>query len=213
LSAKHKPKEPFGPDFLIAIRALVNVHHSIYRQIPPQGIYFESLVEEAFRQIRKPFAVIEPTRRNQPTHDLLVEGLRISLKTETGLGTDRDHIHMTKLCTTEREPWEPKVLVARVMEHLSLYDIILTLRAIWEAPLIHYQLLEIPVATLRKIEGAQLAQVGRRKGRSSLAADVAIGNEKIFRVHFDGSDGKCQISRLHIRHCRMLSEWDFRVRE
>jgi len=213
LSANEQRPEPFGPDFLIAIRALVNVHHSIYRKIPPQGIYFESLVEEAFRQIRQPFAVIEPTARNQPTHDLLVEGLRISLKTETGLGTDSEYVHMTKLCTTEREPWEPRVLIARVMEHLSRYDIILTLRAIWETPLIHYQWLEIPVETLRRIEGAQLASVGRRTGRSSLAADVLRGEEKIFRVHFDGSDGKCQISRLRIRHCRMLLEWDFRVRE
>jgi len=39
----------FQPDFLIAIRALVNVHHSIYPQLPPQGNYFEALVEEAFR--------------------------------------------------------------------------------------------------------------------------------------------------------------------
>ena len=39
----------------IAIRALVNVHHSIYPQIPPQGNYFEALVEEAFRWIKKPF--------------------------------------------------------------------------------------------------------------------------------------------------------------
>jgi hypothetical protein len=81
-------KQVFGPDFLIAIRALVNVHHSIYPQLPPQGIYFEALVEEALRWIKKPFTHIEQGGRNQPKHDLAVEGIKISLKTETGVGTD-----------------------------------------------------------------------------------------------------------------------------
>jgi hypothetical protein len=77
----------FGDDFLIALRALVNVHHSIYPNVPPQGIYFEALVEESFRRIKKPFAIIEAGGRNQPRHDLLVENTKLSIKTETGLGT------------------------------------------------------------------------------------------------------------------------------
>ena len=31
------PSGVFQPDFLIAIRALVNVHYSIYPKVPPQG--------------------------------------------------------------------------------------------------------------------------------------------------------------------------------
>lgn len=87
----------FPDDFLIAVRALVNIHHSIYARIPPQGIYFEALVQEAFRKIKKPFTVVEGTARNVPSHDLLVENSRLSLKTETGAGTDPDLINITKL--------------------------------------------------------------------------------------------------------------------
>jgi hypothetical protein len=50
----------FPVDFQIALRALVNVHHSIYPRIPPQGIYFEALVQEAFTKIKKPFTVSVP---------------------------------------------------------------------------------------------------------------------------------------------------------
>lgn len=205
------PSGVFQADFLIAIRALVNVHHSIYPRIPPQGIYFEALVEDAFRRIKKPFTIIEGTGRNQPSHDLLVEDKRISLKTETGAGTKPQLVSITKLCTTEREPWNAPVLIERVLAHLSRYDVILMLRAVWEPPLIRYQLLEIPVDDLKLIQTGRLQAVGKRKGRQSLGADVFRGNELLYHVHFDGSDGKCQIRNLHTRNCALLHDWDLLV--
>ncbi|MFB0516288.1 MAG: hypothetical protein ACETWG_06760 [Candidatus Neomarinimicrobiota bacterium] len=201
----------FPDDFQLALRTLINVHHSIYRLIPPQGIYFEALVEEAFKKVKKPFTLIKGTALNQPTHDLIVENSRISLKTETGTGTKADKINITKLCTTEKEPWKAQVLVSRVMEHLDKYDVILMLRAIWNPPLIHYQLLEVPVSLFRLIKAEGLSPVGYRKGRRSIGGDVYRDNIMIFHVHFDGSDGKCQIRNLGIIHCEMLLEWDLQV--
>jgi hypothetical protein len=203
----------FPPDFLHALRTLVNMHHFIYRSVPPQGIYFEALVQEAFTTIKKPFTPIEPTPRNLPAHDLLVEGIRISIKTETGAGTKGKRITITKLCTTEKEPWTPEVLIGRVMAHLARYDVILMLRAVWEHPLIHYQVLEIPIDLLALIEAAQLQGSGNRRGRQSLGADVLRNGQKVFRVHFDGSDGKCSVRGIEIQDCQMLSSWDYRVRE
>ncbi len=204
-------RRAFGPDFLIAVRALVNVHHSIYPLLPPQGIYFEALVEEAFRWIKKPFSLIEAGGKNQPRHDLLVGGLRLSLKTETGESTDRDRITITKLCTTEREPWTAHVLRHRVLGHLGRYDVVLMLRAIWDRPLIHYQLVEIPVSLLRMVDHADLGGVGTRKGRKSVGGDVWRKGQVLFHVHFDGSDGKCQIRNLSVSQCRMLLEWEIKV--
>ena len=190
----------FQPDFLIAIRALVNVHHSIYPQLPPQGNYFEALVEEAFRWVKKPFTSVGRTGGNLSGPDLIVEDRKISLKTETGLSTHPELISITKLCTTERDPWEASALLERALAHLDSYDIILMLRAIWVRPLIHYQLLEIAVETLRMMAAAELQPVGRRTGRGSLGADVRQADQIVFHVHFDGSDGKCQIRRLHVRN-------------
>jgi len=201
----------FPPEFLTTLRGLIGVHQSIYRRVPPQGIYFETLVEEAFKRIKKPFTLIEATGRNQPRHDLVVEKTKLSLKTETGEGTHPRFISITKLCTTEREPWTPEVLVGRVMEHLRRYDVILMLRAIWEPPVIHYQLVEIPISLLKLIETAELQPVGRRKGRQSLGADVRSRESKVFHVHFDGSDGKCQVRDLDVRLCHMLEQWDVQV--
>ena len=200
----------FTPDFIVTLRGLIGIHQSIYPQTPPQGIYFEALVEEAFRRIKKPVTVIEPGGRNQPRHDLLVESTRISLKTETGESTRPHQITITKLCTTEREPWEAGVLVQRAMDHLSRYDVVLMFRAVWEANAIHYQLVEIPVEKLRLIGAVNPGPVGHRRGRQSLGADVTEGGEKIFRVHFDASDGKCSVRGLGLEHCVVVEAWDVR---
>jgi Type II site-specific deoxyribonuclease len=200
----------FTPDFIVTLRGLIGIHQSIYPRTPPQGIYFEALVEEAFRRIKKPVTVVEPGGRNQPRHDLLVENAGISLKTETGDSTRPGQITITKLCTTEREPWEARVLIGRVMEHLSRYDVILMFRAVWEPNAIHYQLVEIPVEKLRLIAAASLGPVGHRGGRQSLGADVTDQGQKIFRVHFDASDGKCSVRGLDVERCVVLEAWDVR---
>jgi hypothetical protein len=206
-----EPSGIFEEGFLIAIKTLVNVHHSIYPRIPPQGIYFENLVAQAFNRARKPYTVIQGSRPNLAGHDLLVEDKKISLKTETGAGTKLEKISITKLCTTEREPWDAPTLIGRVLAHLSKYDLILMLRAVWRLPLVHYQLLEIPIDSLRLIETSNVTAVGKREGRQSLGADVILGGEVLFHVHFDGSDGKCSIRGLRVSDCVLLQEWDIKI--
>ncbi len=201
----------FPENFILALETLVNVHHSIYDELPPQGIYFEALVEKAFKRIKKPFTLIQPGGANQPRHDLLVENARISLKTETGVGTHPRLISITKLCTTEREPWEAPVLLQRTAEHLERYDYILMLRAVWKLPLIHYQLIDIPVPLLKLMATGSFASVGRRIGRRSIGADILIDGAVAYHVHFDGSDGKCQIRNLDLIYCDLLAEWDLQV--
>jgi hypothetical protein len=205
------PSELFPVDFLIALRVLVNVHHSIYRQLPPSGRYFESIVQQAFTWAKKPFTPIENTGRTLPAHDLLVDGLRISIKTETGEGTDHRSITISKLCTTERPPWTAGALRERVLKHLAGYDVILMLRAIWDGPLLRYQLIEIPVDLLRRIADVELKPAG--KG-SSLAADVYTDSERrAFRIFLDSSDRKCSIRNLSIGDCALLMEWDLHIGE
>jgi hypothetical protein len=204
-----EPSGVFDAGFLVALEISVKIHHIIYPTVPPQGIYFEALVDQSFRRIRKPFTVIERTERNAPRHDLLVESTRISLKTETGENTHPSRITITKLCTTEREPWDGPTLIGRALEHLNRYDIILMLRAVWELPLIHYQVLEIPVETLRLIETVNL-QPARGRGRS-LRATVTRENQPVFNVFFDATDRKCVIRNFQSANCAMLAAWDVQI--
>jgi hypothetical protein len=200
----------FTDTFVSSLRSLIEAHHAVYPRIPPQGIFFESLVERAFRQAGWADTHIILTTPNSPEHDLLVGHTKISLKTQTGVGTNRELISITKLCTTEQEPWDSPTLMRHVLQHLSRYDYILMLRAIWNTSrtVIHYQLLDIPVPLLKMMANLTAVVVGRRSGRRSLGVDVVDNGETVFHVHFDGADGKCQISRLLVRRCLQLLEWD-----
>jgi hypothetical protein len=197
----------FTPQFCSTLKSLVELHHSIYPKIPPQGIFFESLVEQAFKRSGWPADQFILSTANTPQHDLLIGNVRVSLKTETGIGTHPDQLNITKLCTTEAGAWDSDTLIRHTLEHLSRYDHLLMLRAIWRPNPVYYQLIEIPLDLLKLIADVTVLAVGRRLGRHSMAADVYAQDSKIFRIHFDGADGKCQIHRLPVRLCRMLLEW------
>jgi hypothetical protein len=199
--------ELFTEAFLSAVELLVTRHHSIYPKLPPQGIFLEALVEQAFLLAGWPRDQIVPTTPNSPWHDLLVGGTKLSIKSETGKATRVAKISITKLCTTETGDWNAVYLVSHAIAHLGRYDRILMLRAVWDEPGFLYQLLEIPLGILRRMQETKFAQVGKREGRRSLAADVMDGENKLFRVHFDGADGKCQIRNLLVDSCRMLRRW------
>jgi hypothetical protein len=56
-----EPSGIFDPGFLLALEVSIKIHHIIYPAVPPQGIYFEELVEQSFVRIKKPFTHIKGT--------------------------------------------------------------------------------------------------------------------------------------------------------
>ena len=199
--------EIFTPAFLAAVQSLVERNHAIYPRLPPQGLFFEALVEQAFRKAGRAVAELVPSVPNSPWHDLLVGGERLSIKSETGKSTRASTISITKLCTTETGEWTTEALVKHTLAHIARHDRMLMIRAIWHDKDFAYQLLEIPLELLGRMKDAKFSDDGKRPGRRSLAADVLDGDEKIFRTHFDGADGKCQIHGLVVGRCRILREW------
>lgn len=122
-------------------------------------------------------------------------------------------ISITKLCTTETGEWVSNALIEHALAHLSRYEGILMLRAVWRGDNIDYQLVDVPIALLQKIRACEAVPVGRRKGRQSLGFDVVEKGETLFHVHFDGADGKCQIRGLKVDRCIMLMEWKQEISE
>src|SRR5438445_12706254 len=107
----------FSPAFLQKLREWIKTHHSVYPHVPPQGIYFESLVERAFLLSGWPRDQVVLTNPNSPRADLTVGTVRLSLKTETGAITRRNSISITKLCTTETGTWDSVSLIEHTIAH------------------------------------------------------------------------------------------------
>jgi hypothetical protein len=200
--------ELFGENFLANVQSLVQRHHTIYPRLPPQGVFFEAIVEQAFRLSGWPTIEVVSMTPNSPSHDLLIGTTRLSIKSETGKATKRTKINITKLCTTETGEWTQEALVNHAVAHIDRHDRMLMLRAIWKHGEIDYQLVEIPLDLLKLMRHAQFSGVGIRPGRRSVAGDIMLEGDRVFRVHFDGADGKCQIHRLLIKYCRILREWN-----
>jgi type II restriction enzyme len=199
--------EIFTEAFVSAVQSLVERHHTIYPRLPPQGLFFESLVEQAFRLVGHSSDEVVPTTPNSPWHDLSVAGVKLSIKSETGKATRATKISITKLCTTETGEWDVAALVAHTIAHIRRHDRMLMIRAIWKTAAFDYQLMEIPLDLLQRMTTADFLEVGTRKGRRSFAGDVSERGEKLFRVHFDGADGKCQVHGLLVNRCQMLRTW------
>ncbi len=198
----------FTDQFLERVQTLIGRHHTIYPLLPPQGIFFEALVERAFLMSGRDRASVIPSSTNSPWHDLLVGDIKLSIKSETGKITRVRHISITKLCTTETGEWNATALVKHAIDHLGRHDRMLMLRAIWGKLSFRYQLVDIPLSLLKKLDTAQFAEVGKRAGRKSLGGDVIEGGETLFHVHFDGADGKCQVRHLPLERCVILREWE-----
>ena len=132
---------------------------------------------------------------------------RLSLKTEAGKITRANRISITKLCTTETGEWTSAALIRHALAHLSRYEGVLMLRAVWTPTAIDYQLVDIPIRLLKKMSVGKALAVGKRVGRRSLGFDVMEGKSVLFHVHFDGADGKCQIRNLPVDRCIVLDRW------
>ena len=204
---KYAPAQLFAPKFVKTLRKWIQTHHTVYPRLPPQGIYFESLVERAFLHSGWQRNLVVLENPNSPRADIKIGDTRLSLKTETGLITRKDSISITKLCTTEKGEWTSAALIGHALNHLTRYDVILMLRALWGEGLIDYQLVDIPTELLSRMRDCTAAEVGRRTGRRSLGFDVTDGDTVLFHVHFDGADGKCQIRGLRIDRCLLIAEW------
>jgi hypothetical protein len=107
--------EVFTEEFLSAVESLVNRHHTIYPRLPPQGLFFEALVDQAFRRAGWSREEVVLTTPNSPWHDLSVGGVRLSIKSETGKATRVNKISITKLCTTETGEWNTDALVGHTI--------------------------------------------------------------------------------------------------
>jgi len=162
-------------------------------------------------------AAMAASRTNRG-HDITVDGVPYSLKTQADKGIKEDELYISKFMELGKGHWSASVrdlrgLRDQFLHHMNAYERIFSLRCLSKAPTHwRYELVEIPKALLQEASEGKLT-VCRDSTQSPKPGycDVtdAAGNLK-FQLYFDaGSERKLQIKHLRKDLCTVHAQWEF----
>jgi hypothetical protein len=162
--------------------------------------------------------VSEPEAHNHKGEDLTVDSNRISLKRETGWRVKPEQMHISKLIEAGwlNQPDANSIAIQKTVHHLTLYDIILVLRAFQSDDEITYHVVEIPKPLLEQAgrltpddfgvwkNGLKLPMTDKR----TRYANVPYGECKAaWQLYLDGSDGKVSLKNIRTEFCVVHATW------
>ncbi|HEJ3696696.1 TPA: hypothetical protein SL425_000382 [Pseudomonas aeruginosa] len=148
-----------------------------------------------------------------PGEDVLVEGVKFSLKTEASKSINPNSITISKLMEARwiRECTNGESIAAavksNVVSHLKRYDRILVLRAFKEKYSYRYRLVEIPVGLLLLMDALRPDDFSPRTRNGSSRAVVYYQSAHAFSLSLDGSVEKITIHGLRESLCILHGEW------
>lgn len=149
--------------------------------------------------------------------DVLVDGVKYSLKTEASKAIRAHSITISKLMEARwiRECSDSNSILhavrANVVAHLRRYDRILVLRAFKGEAFYRYRLVEIPVELLLKMDALEVSSFSARTKNGSSRATVHIDGRSAYSVVLDGSVEKITITGLLESLCFLHGEWQVPV--
>ncbi|CAG4884067.1 Type-2 restriction enzyme SmaI [Georgfuchsia toluolica] len=190
---------------------VLRIHHSMSRKNLGKSP-FEYAFEKALQLSNIPAQLADSA--TNPGHDLLVRGVRVSLKTEAAKNIKENTIHVSKWLEMGKGAWDPKnIQLPRFLEHLGGYDRILTLRCLLQTGTHYwYELVEIPKSLM--LEAATGTMEPAKKTRQETVPWYCrvfddTGREK-YCLYFDaGSERKLQVKGLRKNLCKVHATWKF----
>jgi hypothetical protein len=199
------------PPVVEAIGDALRIHHAFSRQ-PLSKDRFEYAFESALA--RSGFVANLADSRTNRGHDLTVNDIRLSLKTEAASGIKADSLHISKFMELGRGAWHLPLLLDLFLEHLQGYERIFQFRCLACGPVNYfYELVEIPKALLQEAKYAELeVREGSRQTPKPGYGYVrdAYGAQK-FALYFDGgTERKLQIKGIRKELCILHATWSFR---
>lgn len=194
------------------------VHHSLSKE-PLSKDRFEFVLERA-ATLSGVQAKMAP--RGNPGHDILIENIKFSLKTQADASLRQNVIHISKFMELGHGEWgenpeDLKGLRAQFLAHLNRYQRILTLRTLSRPPGPWlYELVEIPKTLLLKAKKGELemrmkSSQSPKPGYCHVYSDEG---ELLFDLYFDGGgERKLQIKNLRKDLCRVHATWQIESSE
>ena len=194
----------------------LRIHHAFSVE-PFSKDKFEYVLEQVLKS-RGIDAALAP--KGQRGHDITISGLRFSLKTQADKGIKPDEIWISKFMELGKGQWgdnplDLEALRSAFLQHLKLYDRILTLRALSKSPDWHYELVEIPKALFKTARTGELKMMMASKQLPKPGYCLVREPRTkalLYSLYFDGgSERKLQVKNLLKKRCRVHASWKFSI--
>jgi hypothetical protein len=198
------------PAVLEMLGDALRIHHAFSRQALSKD-RFEFAFERALNRAGVQAELVE--NRTNRGHDIAIQGVPVSLKTQADAGIRVDSLHISKFMELGKGPWELPLLRDMFLKHMGSYERILQFRCLVPGPTSYlYELVEIPKTLLLEGAGAELVI----QAESSQAPKPGYGyvydaerNLK-FALYFDGgTERKLQIKAIRKDLCTVHATWRF----
>src|SRR5712692_1425208 len=179
---------------------------------------FERAVEKVMKLVGRK---AERAPSGNPGHDITIDGVKYSLKTQADVAIKSDTIWISKFMELGKGQWsdQPEQLRGlrkQFLDHLKNYERILSLRAFKKVEqgktYWHYELVEIPKALLLEAAGGKLEmmQQSTQDPKPGYCTVEDSRGQVKFRLYFDGGgERKLQIKDIRKNLCVVHAEWDF----
>ena len=203
------------PCFLRNFGDVLRIHHCFSRQSLSKDRFEYALEKTLGLCGRSATLAASSTNRG---HDITIEGVPFSLKTQADERIQEDQLHISKFMELGKGRWPSSAkamttLRDMFLEHMENYERILSLRCLSKAPE-HwwYELVEIPKPLLQEAAGGSF-EIRRDTKQSARPGYCRVhdpdGNLK-FELYFDaGSERKLQIRHLQKTLCLVHATWIF----
>ena len=156
--------------------------------------------------------------KGNPGHDITIDGVRVSLKTQANKSIKKDKIWISKFMELGKGDWGDNpddLLTLRDMffAHMESYERIFTLRALRKAPDWIYELVEIPKDLLATANTGRLEmKIKSKQNPKPGYCYVERNGIKLFQLYFDGgSERKLQVKNLLKGECIVHARWAFSI--
>ena len=162
-------------------------------------------------------AALASSRTNRG-HDITIDGVPCSLKTQADKSIREDSIHISKFMELGKGHWSASVsdligLRDQFFHHMQAYERIFTLRCLSrDAQKWRYELVEIPKNLLQEAADGELSicRESKQKPKPGYCEVKDAEGSLKFQLYFDGgTERKLQIKLLRKDLCVVHAQWEF----